>query len=476
MNICAFRGKGKRLLARKHKTIYVCQQCGAESSKWEGKCTQCGGWNTMQEETRVAGSSKTKRTSSRARTHRSKPLRLGDISTLDSARISSNIEEFDRVLGGGILAGAVVLIAGEPGIGKSTLMLQAAAAYCAENREKDVLYISGEESPGQLRLRAERLGIDAANLYLLAETDIDDSVGQINAMAPLAVIVDSVQTLYAANVDSVPGSVGQLKECSARLVQVAKESGAPVFMIGHVTKSGAVAGPRLLEHLVDAVISFEGESQFAYRILRVIKNRFGPADEVGVFEMKPEGLVPVPNPAGIFIEQRAEGSAGAIIAPALEGTRPMLVEIQALTSFNGGFGAPRRSTSGVDFRRIALIIAVLEKRCGYRLYDQDVYVNIAGGIRVDETGADLPVALAIVSSFRNSPIEHDTIAVGEIGLGGELRPVRAIERRLSEARRLGFNKCILSHHQGGIKAFDSSLRILKARTLEEAIELSGLAL
>ena len=380
------------------------------------------------------------------------------------------------MVGGGILPSAVVLIAGEPGIGKSTLMLQTACQYCQRFKDKPVLYVSGEESLGQLRLRAQRLNIDADNLYLLAETDVDDIIAHCTKLQPLVLIVDSIQTVYTTELDAIPGSIIQLKECGSRLLRMAKEYSIPLFLIGHVTKAGVVAGPRLLEHLVDAVIYFEGDSQLAYRILRVIKNRFGPADEVGVFEMKPEGLIPVEHPTGIFIEQRAQGTAGSIIAPAMEGSRTMLVEIQALTSYNGGFGAPRRSTSGVDHRRVALIIAVLEKRCGYRLFDQDIFVNIAGGIRVDEPAIDVPISLAIVSSFRNLPIEYDMIAIGEVGLAGELRPVRHIDRRLSEARRLGFKKCVIARHQSGAGEFESSLRILRASTLAEAIELCGLAL
>lgn len=464
-------------MAKKGKIVFVCQNCGAESSKWQGKCPQCNEWNSLVEEVKIERPGKGRKSTPRASMiPKSQPMRLREISAQDIQRIISGIGEFDRVVGGGILPSAVVLIAGEPGIGKSTLMLQAAEQYCHRFKDKPVLYVSGEESLGQLRLRAQRLNIDADNLYLLAETDVDDIITHCLRLQPLVLIVDSIQTVYTSELDAIPGSIIQLKECGSRLLKMAKEYSIPVFLIGHVTKAGVVAGPRLLEHLVDAVIYFEGDTQLAYRILRVIKNRFGPAEEVGIFEMKPEGLIPVEHPTGIFIEQRAKGTAGSIIAPAMEGSRSMLVEIQALTSYNGGFGAPRRSTSGVDHRRVALIIAVLEKRCGYRLFDQDIFVNVAGGIRVEEPAVDVPVALAILSSFRNMPIEYDMIAIGEIGLAGEIRPVRHIDRRLSEARRLGFKKCVLARYQTGVKEFESSLRILKASTLAEAIELSGLAL
>ncbi|MCX7765148.1 MAG: DNA repair protein RadA [Candidatus Sumerlaeia bacterium] len=461
-------------MSSKGKIVFVCQSCGFVSSRWEGKCPQCNEWNSLVEEVRQRTGKKSPAPTGGVR---SKPVSLREVSSVETERIVSGIGEFDRVVGGGILPSAVVLIAGEPGIGKSTLMLQVAAQYCRCFKDKIVLYVSGEESLGQLRLRAQRLGIETENLYLLAETQVDEIIAQCQLLNPLAVIIDSIQAVYTPDVDSVPGSVVQLKECSARLVRLAKEGGIPVFLIGHVTKAGVIAGPRLLEHIVDAVVYFEGESQFAYRLLRVVKNRFGAADEVGVFEMKPDGLMPVENPAGVFIEHRAgRGSAGSIIMPAMEGSRPMLIEIQALTSYNGGFGAPRRSTSGVDYRRVALLIAVLEKRCGYRLYDQDIFVNVAGGIQVAEPAADLPVALAIVSNFRNFPIEQDLVAMGEVGLAGELRPVRFIDRRLSAAQRLGFKKCLLPRHQSGIKAFESSLRLLQAETLSEAIELAGLAL
>jgi len=342
-------------LAKKGKTLFVCQNCGHEVSKWQGRCPGCGEWNTLVEEVRVRSGGKSRKSSGSATHIRTKPRSLRDISTEKVERILCGVPEFDRVMGGGIIPGVVVLIAGEPGIGKSTLMLQAASHYCERNPDQQVLYVSGEESPGQLRLRAERLGISASNLYLLPETDVEEIAGQAMATAPLTVIIDSVQTLYSPDVDAIPGSVAQLKECGAHLVRVAKEHGIPLFLIGHVTKSGVVAGPRLLEHLVDAVIYFEGDSQFAYRVLRVIKNRFGPADEVGIFEMKTEGLVPVENPSGVFIEQRAKGTAGSIIAPAMEGSRTLLVEIQALTSFNGGVGAPRRDTSGGGYRRVGLV-------------------------------------------------------------------------------------------------------------------------
>jgi DNA repair protein RadA/Sms len=463
-------------VAKKDKIVYVCNACGYQSTKWQGKCPQCAEWNTFEESIRETSKGKGRRSTSQRPPVRNKAVRLNEIAFSDAERVTCGIAEFDRVLGGGILPAAVILIAGEPGIGKSTLMLQAASAYCSHVPDKPVLYVSGEESLEQLRIRARRLGIDNDNLLLLAETDVDEVIAHCMSHNALAIIIDSIQTMFASEVESVPGSVAQLRECSARLVQMAKEHAFPLFLIGHVTKSGAVAGPRMLEHLVDAVIYFEGESQFAYRVLRVIKNRFGPANEVGVFEMKSEGLVEVENPAGIFIEQRARGVAGSIIAPVMEGSRPMLVEVQALTSYNGGFGAPRRSTSGVDYRRTALIIAVLEKRCGYRLYDQDVFVNVAGGIRIDEPAADLPVALAVVSSFRNRDIEPDLTGIAEIGLAGELRPVRAIDRRLEEAARLGFKKCIISHHQKGTKKFESSLRILKAKTLNEAVDLTGMGL
>jgi len=376
--------------------------------------------------------------------------------------------EFSRVLGGGIVPGSMVLIAGDPGIGKSTLLLQV-TALLSETLGK-VLYISGEESAPQIKIRAERLGITSDGLYLLTETDMDIIVDHIHQLAPQLVVVDSIQAVYVPELTSAAGNISQVRESTARLIRLAKGEGVPVFIVGHVTKEGAIAGPRVLEHMVDTVLYLEGERFHSYRLLRSVKNRFGSTDEVGVFEMSGQGMLEVPNPSEAFLSERSEGT-GSAIAVTLEGTRPLLVEIQALTSTTS-FGLPRRTANGIDFNRLLLLVAVLSKRMRLRLHDQDIFVNVVGGLRVNEPAVDLSVAVAIASSFREAPVAHDLAIMGEIGLSGELRSISQVPKRLNEAARLGFKRCLLPHSVRVPRDRPADLEVMKARSLSQALDVA----
>ena len=405
---------------------------------------------------------------------RSTPRRLPDIQTDELERISIPLVEFSRVLGGGIVPGAVVLVGGDPGIGKSTLLLQVSALLTEREDgpgENKVLYVSGEESAQQIKMRARRLSLDPQELYLLTETNLHAIVEHMRQLQPAAVVVDSIQTVYLDELTSAAGSVSQVRECASLLTRTAKEEGIPVFLVGHVTKAGSIAGPRVLEHIVDTVLYLEGDRFHAYRLLRSVKNRFGPTSEVGVFEMKNEGLIEVANPSAAFLEERLPNASGSAIAVTMEGTRPILVEMQALASTTA-FGLPRRTANGVDFNRLLLLAAVLSKRVGLRLSDQDVFVNVVGGLRVSEPAADLAVAVAIASSFRNKPISADLVLVGEVGLSGELRSVGQIEARLNEASKLGFKRCVLPRSLKRVVADKAPLEVLPARSLAEAVELA----
>jgi len=445
------------------RAIYVCQQCGAQSLKWVGRCPDCGDWNSMVDTVESRESSPP----SSVMPH-SKPLRLADVSAEGFQRIQVPIAEFSRVLGGGIVPGSVVLIAGDPGIGKSTLLLQV-SAQVSETLGK-VLYVSGEESAPQIKSRAQRLGIPAERLFLLTETDVDLIIDHIHQLEPELVVVDSIQTIYASELSSSAGNISQVRESASRLTSVAKGEGVPVFIVGHVTKEGAIAGPRVLEHMVDTVLYLEGERFHAYRLLRSVKNRFGSTDEVGVFEMSGQGMLEVTNPSEAFLSERSEGT-GSAIAVTMEGTRPLLVEIQALTSTTS-FGLPRRTANGVDFNRLLLLVAVLSKRVGLRLHDQDVFVNVVGGLRISEPAADLSVALAIASSYRDVPVAHDLAIMGEIGLSGELRSISQARKRLNEAARLGFKRCLLPRSVRLSKDRPPDLEVVRARTLREALDVA----
>jgi len=445
------------------RTLYVCQQCGAQSLKWVGRCQDCGEWNSMVE---TVESREVSPPSSIV--PHSKPQRLADVPTEGFHRIPIPMKEFSRVLGGGIVPGSMVLIAGDPGIGKSTLLLQV-TAMAGESLGK-VLYVSGEESAPQIKNRAQRLGLSTEQVYLLTETDVDLIIDHIHQLEPQLVVVDSIQTIRAPELDSTPGNISQVRQSAARLTDVAKGEGVPVFIVGHVTKEGAIAGPRVLEHMVDTVLYLEGERFHAYRLLRCVKNRFGSTDEVGVFEMSGQGMLEVANPSEAFLSERSEGT-GSAIAVTMEGTRPLLVEIQALTSTTS-FGLPRRTANGIDFNRLLLLVAVLSKRVGLRLHDQDVFVNVVGGLRINEPAADLSVAVAIASSYRDTPVAHDLAIMGEIGLSGELRSISQPGKRLNEAARLGFKRCLLPRSVRLSKELLPELEVVRARNLHEALDVA----
>jgi len=449
----------------RQKTRFVCQNCGSVQTKWAGRCSDCGEWNTLVE-TMIEES--TSSSSSFAVGPRSTPSRLNDIQSDSVERIHVPLVEFSRVLGGGIVPGSMVLIGGDPGIGKSTLLLQV-GALLAENGT--VLYVSGEESAQQIKMRARRLGLAPDDLYLLTETNLHAIIDQINELQPKAVIVDSIQTTYLDEMRSAAGSVSQVRECAALLTRTAKTQTIPMFLVGHVTKAGSIAGPRVLEHIVDTVLYLEGDRFHSYRLLRSVKNRFGATSEVGVFEMKNEGLIEVNNPSAAFLEERLPNASGSAIVVTMEGTRPIIVEVQALSSTTA-FGLPRRTANGNDFNRLLLLVAVLSKRVGLHLSDQDVFVNVVGGLKVSEPASDLAVAVAIASSFRNKPVSADMVLVGEVGLSSELRSVGQIEARLNEAAKLGFKRCIIPRSLKRTVIDKTSLEVLPARSLSEAIDLA----
>ena len=442
-------------------TVFVCQQCGKESLKWLGRCPDCQEWNSFVEVI-VAATSSTPRSPSQT----SPPQQLSQVSIESANRIPLPITEFNRVLGGGLVPGSLVLISGEPGIGKSTLLLQASAAM-AEVKGK-VAYVSGEETQHQIKLRAERLSITGDGLFLLAETDLGVILDQIDQLAPSLVVIDSIQTVFLPELGNTPGSVTQVRECTQQLMHWAKLKGVPMFIAGHVTKDGTIAGPRILEHIVDVVLYFEGEPFSAYRLLRSVKNRFGSTNEVGVFEMKEQGLVEVENPSKVFISQRPVEAIGSVVVATIEGSRPMLVEIQALTTYTS-FGYPRRTANGVDFNRLLLVTAVLTQRLGLRLGNQDIIVNVTGGLKISEPASDLGLALAIASSFRDSIVDPAMVAIGEVGLSGELRSASQLDRRVAEAARLGFRRCLVPKIGSTISPPPKDIELIPVSTVREAI-------
>jgi DNA repair protein RadA/Sms len=430
-----------------------------------GRCPDCGEWNTLVE---TIVESKERSPLSYA-VPRTKPQRLSEVTTDGLDRVPLPMPEFSRVLGGGIVPGSLVLIGGDPGIGKSTLLLQV-SALMAEALGK-VLYVSGEESVQQMKMRAGRLGIATDQLYLLTETNLNVILGHIQELEPKAVVVDSIQTVYLDELESTAGSISQVRECASRLTQIAKGEGIPVFLVGHVTKAGAIAGPKVLEHIVDTVLYLEGDRFHAYRLLRSVKNRFGATSEVGVFEMGSQGLIEVANPSEAFLAERLPNAAGSSIAVTLEGTRPLLVEIQALASTTS-FGFPRRTANGVDFNRLLLLVAVLNKRVGLRLSDQDIFVNVVGGLKINEPAADLAVATAIASSFKNVPVAADLAIVGEIGLSGELRAVGQLSKRLNEAAKLGFKRCLIPKSFRRQEIASDGIEVIGVRSLQEALQVA----
>ena len=433
-----------------------------------GKCPDCGEWNSFVEErARVAAKREGAASRGGFQLREVKPIAYAAIESQDDARVSSGIEEFDRVLGGGVVPGSLVLIGGDPGIGKSTLLAQAADRLSAQGMT--VLYVSGEESERQIKMRGERLGLEAKNLYLLPETNLENIFGEIERMKPDAVIVDSIQTVFSSNIESAPGSVSQVREVAGQFLLLAKNRTIPVFLIGHVTKEGSIAGPKALEHIVDTVLYFEGERHHNHRIVRAVKNRFGAANEVGVFEMTGAGLVAVANPSEMFLQERPVGVAGSVVTACMEGTRPVLVEIQALVS-GSKYGTGRRMTQGVDQNRVALLIAMLEKRVGFQLLGDDVFVNIAGGLEIDEPAADLGVVAAIASSFKNLSIDAHTAVFGEVGLTGEVRGAMQAQVRAREAQALGFKKIIMpASNTAGLERL-LGLRVIGVRSVEEALD------
>jgi DNA repair protein RadA/Sms len=427
----------------KIRKLYVCSGCGKEHLKWGGRCSGCSEWNTLEEVDFNPDNKSSFGFGRQARTRSAsdnRPLKISEIEAHTYERITVPMQEFSRVLGGGIVPGSLVLVGGAPGIGKSTLLAQVSGMMA--DAMGPVLYLSGEESVYQVKMRAERLGVGSKELYLLSETNLDHAINHIKTLCPKAVVIDSIQTVYLTDVSSSAGSVSQVRECAARLMQLAKGENLPVFMVGHVTKEGAIAGPRVLEHIVDTVLYLEGDRFNTFRLLRAQKNRFGSTHEVGVFEMIDGKMVEVPNPSEAFLSQHQAGATGSAIAVTMEGTRPILVEMQSLVT-NSAFSQPRRTANGVDLNRLHLLLAVLSKRIGLQLQDQDVFVNIVGGLKINEPAADLAIAAAIASSYREKPIPANTALIGEIGLGGELRPVSQLDKRLYEAAKLGFTRCIV---------------------------------
>ena len=450
-------------MAVKTRNIFTCQQCGMQSPKWLGKCPDCGQWNSLVEETVevVKGS----RPATVVPT--SRPARLAEIALDEEDRRLCGIGEFDRVLGGGVVPGSLLLIGGDPGIGKSTLMLQAADCWA---RGKKVLYATAEESARQVKLRAERLGVTGGDLYLLAENSLEAIIEHARTLNPGYLVVDSIQTVFTAALESAPGSVSQVRECAGRLMHIAKGEGIPTFLVGHVTKDGAIAGPRMLEHMVDTVLYFEGDAGHPYRILRAVKNRFGSTNEIGVFEMKDAGLAEVPNPSELFLAERPRDEAGSVVVPAMEGTRPILIELQALVS-GAAFGNPRRTAIGIDPHRVSLLVAVLEKKVGYTLLSQDIFLNVAGGARLNEPAVDLGIVAALASSHLNRPVPQRTVLFGEVGLAGEVRAVSRPELRIKEAARLGFDRCLLPVNNLKSLERPAGMEMIGVRTADEALQI-----
>ena len=449
----------------KAKSVFFCTECGNETPKWAGRCPSCGAWNTLVEQ--AVGDSAKAKTGGRSRALRAKAHPIAELDTAQEIRFPTGMGELDRVLGGGAVQGSLVLVGGAPGIGKSTLMLQICGKL-SENAK--ILYVSGEESPRQLKLRADRLGVQSDKLYVLSETCLGDVLQSVEEEKPDVLIVDSIQTLYLDSLESPAGSVAQVRACTLELMQLAKGDGITVFVIGHVNKEGSIAGPKVLEHMVDCVLYFEGEAHMSYRILRAAKNRFGATNEIGVFEMRSEGLVEVPNPSEMLLSGRPDDAPGTCVTCVMEGQRPVLAEVQALLA-PAAQSVSRRTSNGFDYNRAAMLLAVLEKRGGLKVSACDAYLNIIGGLWLDEPAADLALVLAAASSFRDKPIDPATAAIGEVGLTGEIRAVTGLQQRLSEASRTGFKTCIIPRHGTGNVTAPDGMELLRVRNIREAIEL-----
>jgi DNA repair protein RadA/Sms len=453
----------------KERTRYVCQSCGASSARWNGRCESCGEWNTLTEElVRPEPKGKGARPSSP-----STPVPITGIDATADARLSTGLRELDRVLGGGIVPGSLILLGGDPGIGKSTLMMQMCKHTGTQgDAAKNILYVSGEESLRQIRLRAERLRVLSDRFLVLAETNVGEVLRALRSHAPDIVIIDSIQTMFRDELDSAPGSISQVRECTSLLLHESKSTGIPMFIIGHVTKDGVIAGPRVLEHMVDTVLQFEGDHHHAYRIVRGIKNRFGSTNEIGIFEMREDGLHEVDNPSEVFLSDRSRGISGSCVSASIEGTRALLIELQALVT-PSNFGMPQRTVTGIDGKRLSLLLAVLEKRFGLRTGQYDVFANVAGGLKIDEPAIDLALAAAVVSSARESAIDHGTVVVGEIGLGGEIRSVSHLEKRIMESEKLGFKRILVP--KGNIKELRKRvIEIVEVTTIADAMRKLGI--
>ena len=450
----------------KTRTIFICQECGHQVSKWLGKCPECSSWNSFSEERQLQASS----LKSRPNQTSSSPITIDQVQAVQNNRVTTGIGEFDRVLGGGMVEGSLILIGGEPGIGKSTLTLQSMGHLARQG--KKVLYVSGEESGPQIKLRAERLDALSKNLLICSEICVEGIIQWIDKIRPEVLVLDSVQTFYTEDLQSAPGSIGQVREVAFKIFQEIKTRNLPTLIIGHINKDGAIAGPKSLEHIVDTVVYFEGEQGHAFRALRAIKNRFGPTPEIGVFQMTPTGLMPVENPSEWFLAERPEDSSGSAIVATLEGSRTLLVEVQALVTASSSIGMPRRMATGFDHNRMSLLIAIIEKRLGMNLQAEDIFVNLAGGIKITEPALDLGVAVAIASSFQNRPVDADLVLLGEIGLTGEIRTVMQLDARLIEAKRLGFKRCIVPHSAKKAKnLLTDKMEIIFAKNLSEVFEL-----
>jgi DNA repair protein RadA/Sms len=453
----------KAYIVSKVRSKYVCQNCGTESPRWIGKCPSCGEWNTFTEE---VVSSVAVRRAKKSFAENAMPIPISEIDSIDNERVRTGLEEFDRVLGGGIVPGSVCLLGGDPGVGKSTLMMQVAASL----GKHVVLYITGEESAKQIKLRSERLHFPASrSLLLLAETNMEIINDVVGRGEPDFVVVDSIQTMYRPELESAPGTVSQVRESTARLMRLAKTKGISVFVVGHVTKEGVIAGPRVIEHMVDTVLQFEGERHYSYRILRAIKNRFGSTNEIGIFEMHDTGLREVKNPSEVFLSERTYGTSGSTVVASMEGTRPILVEVQALVTPTT-YGVAQRTSTGCDYRRLSLLLAVLEKRVGLHLGNYDVFVNVAGGVRIEEPAVDLGIAASIASSIRDVPTDSQSVAVGEIGLGGEIRTISQIDKRVLEAKKLGFKRIVVpKNNLRGVKT-NGEIEVVGVETVNQALE------
>lgn len=455
-------------MASKIKNVYICSQCGYESPKWYGKCPDCGQWNTMEESFKETATPAAQAAIRRNSLNGAKPVRIDTIHSTDEQRYLTGLGELDRVLGGGLVKGSVVLLGGDPGIGKSTMMLQICEFM---GKSHSILYVSGEESERQLKLRANRLDVNSENLYILAETNAENVMEQIRQLKPDLVMIDSIQTMNHPELSSSSGSITQVRECTNAFLHLAKNLDIPMFIVGHVNKDGAIAGPKVLEHIVDAVLYFEGERHMSYRILRAVKNRYGSTNEIGVFEMQDAGLCEVPNPSATLLSGRPKNVSGTCVACVMEGSRPILAEVQGLATPTG-FGNPRRMSTGFDYNRMCLLLAVFEKRAGYFFANSDAYINVVAGLRLDEPAADLAVGLALISSLKDVPMPEDILAFGEIGLAGEIRSVNHAEERVMECARLGFHRCILpKHNLSQMKnAKLDGMELIGVRTVREAID------